>query len=168
MTVSGADGKDEKFKVALLLHTLREEALDVYNTFDITKDEESTLNDILGAFRSYRLPKKNKVFERYPFWAQPMHVTELRQKSKVCEFGVYENDMTRDKIVFSMYDQRLKERLLRGRCCFSAMILKVTSTPGKELLIADKSCRTRTTRQQMTSLKRTFFMLWSLLSLLRG
>lgn len=39
--------------------------------------------------------------------------TELRQKSKDCEFSASENDMKRDKIVFSLYDQWLKERLLR-------------------------------------------------------
>lgn len=42
------------------------------------------------------------------------YVTELRQKSKDCEFGASENNMIRDKIVVSLNDQRLKERLLRG------------------------------------------------------
>lgn len=41
------------------------------------------------------------------------YVTELRQKSKDCEFGASENDMIRDKIVFNLNDQILKQRLLR-------------------------------------------------------
>ncbi|KAL1268589.1 hypothetical protein QQF64_033952 [Cirrhinus molitorella] len=41
------------------------------------------------------------------------YVTELKQKSKDCEFGSTESDMIRDKIAFSISDQRLKERLLR-------------------------------------------------------
>ena len=128
MTASGADGKDRKIKVAILLHALGEEALEVYNTLDIAhgedegeEEDEQTVNDILAAFRAYCLPKKNTVFERHQFWAHPMsgnttiekYVTELKQKSKDCEFYTTENDMIRDKIVFSMNDQRLKERLLR-------------------------------------------------------
>ena len=119
MTASGAEGKDEKIKVAILLHALGEEAVDVYNTLSLP--EEKTMNDILMAFEAYCLPKKNTVFERHQFWAHPMtvsgsidkYVTKLRQKSEDCEFGAAENDMIRDKIVFSMDDQRLKERLLR-------------------------------------------------------
>lgn len=123
MTASGADGKDEKIKVAILLHALGEDALEVYNTLNIPQEEEGEqkMADVLAAFRTYCQPKKNTVFERHQFWAHPMadlitiekYVTELRQKSKDCEFGASENDMIRDKIVFSLNDQRLKERLLR-------------------------------------------------------
>lgn len=40
-------------------------------------------------------------------------VTELRHKSKDCEFGRSEDDMLRDKLVFTINDPRLKKRLLR-------------------------------------------------------
>ena len=40
-------------------------------------------------------------------------ITELRQKSKDCEYGRNEDDMIRDKLVFSINDIRPKERLLR-------------------------------------------------------
>lgn len=61
------------------------------------------------------------MFERYQFWSHTMSsgitvdrfVTELRQRSKDCEFGRSEDDMLRDKLVFSINDTRLKERLLR-------------------------------------------------------
>lgn len=80
--------------------------------------KKSLFEDVLEAFRSYCQLKKNTVFE-YQFWAHPMaesitiekYVTELRQKRKNCD--ATENDMIRDQIVFSMHDQRLKERLLR-------------------------------------------------------
>lgn len=36
-------------------------------------------------------------------------VTELRQKSKNCEFGMSEDDMMRDKIVFSVTEKLLRE-----------------------------------------------------------
>ncbi len=40
-------------------------------------------------------------------------ITELRQKSKDCEFDPSENDMLRDKLVFSITNPSLKERLHR-------------------------------------------------------
>lgn len=123
MTASGAEGKGTKVKVAILLHALGEDALEVYNTLEVVQANETELTegDILTAFRTYCQPKKNTVFERHQLWAHPMadtvtiekYVTELRQKSKDCEFGASENDMIRDKIVFGLNDQRLKERLLR-------------------------------------------------------
>lgn len=35
MTATGADEKDESVKIAILLHTIGEEALEVYNTLTI-------------------------------------------------------------------------------------------------------------------------------------
>lgn len=43
MTASGADGKEEKIKVAISLHALGEEALKVYNTLNIKHDEEESV-----------------------------------------------------------------------------------------------------------------------------
>lgn len=52
MTASGADGKEEKIKVAILLHALGEEALEVYNTLNIAHAREETVNEILAAFKA--------------------------------------------------------------------------------------------------------------------
>ena len=38
----------------------------------------------------------------------------MRIKAKLCEFGDQEDLMIRDKIVFSVNDERVKERLLRA------------------------------------------------------
>lgn len=122
MTATGSDSKTEKVKIAILLHALGEEALEVYNSLSVELEgENETMQDIVTAMEKYCLPRKNIVFERHQFWAYPMldainidkYVTELKQKSKDCEFGSTESDMIRDKIVFSISDQRLKERLLR-------------------------------------------------------
>lgn len=120
MTASGASSKNEKVKIAILLHTVGEEVLKVYNTFTIVPaGHEVTMEEVLTAFREYCSPRKNIVFERHQFWSHTMSlgisvdrfITELRQKSKDCEFGRHEDDMIRDKLVFSINDTRLKERL---------------------------------------------------------
>lgn len=65
MTANGADGKEEKIKVAILLHALGEAALEVYNTLNIEYQEEQTVEEILAAFKAYFQPKKNTVFEMH-------------------------------------------------------------------------------------------------------
>ena len=90
MVASGAVDKDE-VKIAILLHTVGEEALEVYNTHTIPQEaEEPTMEEVLVAFRDYCIPQKNVVFERHQFWSHTMSsgisvdrfITELRQKSK--------------------------------------------------------------------------------------
>ncbi|GAA6082352.1 transcription factor E3 isoform X1 [Tachysurus ichikawai] len=66
MTASGAEEKAAKVQVAILLHALGEDTLDVYNTLDVAQADEAelTVDDILYAFKTYCQPKKNTVFER--------------------------------------------------------------------------------------------------------
>ncbi|XP_028320244.1 zinc finger protein 2-like [Gouania willdenowi] len=116
--------KDEKLKIDILLHTIGEDALEVFNTLKVTTDgDELTMEDVLQAFRDYCSPRKNVVFERYQFWSYQTtagtsvngFITELRQKIKDCEFGIIEHDMLRDKFVLSITDSDLKKRLLQER-----------------------------------------------------
>uniref|UniRef100_A0A1A8IVJ0 Peptidase A2 domain-containing protein n=1 Tax=Nothobranchius kuhntae TaxID=321403 RepID=A0A1A8IVJ0_NOTKU len=124
MIATGASEKEEEVKIAILLHTIGEEALEVYNTLNITPAGDAlTVEEVLKAFKTYCSPQKNVVFERHQFWSYPMspgivvdrYITELRQKSKDCEFGPNVDDMIRDKLVFSINDSRLKERLLHDK-----------------------------------------------------
>ena len=121
MVALGTLDKDKTVKIVILLLTVGEEALEVYNTLTvIPAGESATMAEVLKAFNDYCSPQKNVVFERHQFWSHTMSsgisvdrfITELRLKSKDCEFGRNENDMIRDKLVFSMNDTRLKERLL--------------------------------------------------------
>ncbi|XP_028320243.1 zinc finger protein 260-like [Gouania willdenowi] len=116
--------KDEKLKIDILLHTIGEDALEVFKTLKVTTDgDELTMEDVLQAFRDYCSPRKNVVFERYQFWSYQTtagtsvngFITELRQKVKDCEFGIIEHDMLRDKFVLSITDSDLKKRLLQER-----------------------------------------------------
>lgn len=70
MTAAELSKKSATVQVAVLLHSLGEEALEIYNTFDIAKEApvEVTVDTILEAFRNYCTPKKNVVFERHQFW----------------------------------------------------------------------------------------------------
>uniref|UniRef100_A0A8C5DJQ7 Gastrula zinc finger protein XlCGF48.2-like n=1 Tax=Gouania willdenowi TaxID=441366 RepID=A0A8C5DJQ7_GOUWI len=120
--IMASNEKDENAKVSILLHTIGEEAVEVYNTLTVTPEgDELTVEDVLQAFKHYCRPQKNVVVERNQFWSHEMtaetsldgFITELQQKSKVCEFGMSENEMLRDKLVLSITDPLLKSRLLQ-------------------------------------------------------
>ena len=87
-------------------------------------DDEEDRDDpdvILKKFENFCIPKKNEVFERHRFWSVDISVfdtidlavSELRTRARDCNFGEGEDDLIRDKVVFSTKDQRIKERLLR-------------------------------------------------------
>ncbi|CAL9696459.1 unnamed protein product [Knipowitschia caucasica] len=64
MVASGAAEKGEQVKIAILLHTIGEEALEVYNTLGVTPAGDAVVaDDILKAFKDYCSPQKNVVFE---------------------------------------------------------------------------------------------------------
>lgn len=72
---------------------------------------------VIKAFQDYCSLLKNVVFELHQFWSHTLSagislgkfITELCQKSKDCEFAGTEDDMIRDKLVFSISDINLKE-----------------------------------------------------------
>uniref|UniRef100_A0A803KB09 Gypsy retrotransposon integrase-like protein 1 n=1 Tax=Xenopus tropicalis TaxID=8364 RepID=A0A803KB09_XENTR len=122
LTATGACKYPEAQKIAILLHTIGEEGLELYNTMNVVygTPEAPTMNELLAQFRKHCNPRKNSVFERYQFWTHPMpdtggidkFQTELKLKAKDCEFKDTEDLMLRDKIVFSITNPALKEKLL--------------------------------------------------------
>ncbi|KAJ8396758.1 hypothetical protein AAFF_G00013570 [Aldrovandia affinis] len=119
---SGLTDKSEERKIAVMLHCVGEDALEIYNALNIqyADAQAKKMEEVLTAFRQYCAPRKNTVFERHQFWAHKHNeeagidkfVTELRLRARDCEFGESEDLMLRDKIVFSIADHRLRERLL--------------------------------------------------------
>ncbi|KAJ8416485.1 hypothetical protein AAFF_G00357730 [Aldrovandia affinis] len=105
-----------------MLHCVGEDALEIYNPLSIqyADAQAKKMEEVLTAFRQYCAPRKNTVFERHQFWAYKHNeeagidkfVTDLRLRARDCEFGESEDLMLRDKIVFSIADHRLRERLL--------------------------------------------------------
>ena len=129
-TACELNNKPKEVQVAILLHTAGPEAQEVFNQFVFqtagpennppgeNNDEWET---VLEKFRHYCKPRKNTVYERHCFWSRnqgngeliDQWIKDLRMKAKLCEFGDQEDLMIRDKIVFSVHDERVKERLLR-------------------------------------------------------
>ena len=118
-TASELSRKDEQTQVATFLNVVGTDAIEVYDTFNLS--DSVTLDEILQQFDEYCEPKKNIVFERYKFWSRKQcdgesakeWITALKGKASSCEFGEQKDQLIRDKIVFDINDKGLKERMLR-------------------------------------------------------
>lgn len=90
-----ADRKDEEIQVAILLHCIGEDGLEVFNTFELEWEEDKKKIDVvLMKFDDYCSPQKNNLFERFKFWNRSQQegesvyqfVTELKRMIKNCEY----------------------------------------------------------------------------------
>ena len=103
-------------KIALLLHVARKQAIEVYNTFAFSQEEEGVYDSVIAKFDAYCNPKKNETYERYVVNSRKQlagksvehFVTDLKLKAQTCQF-----DVLRDRIILGVSSQRVRERLLR-------------------------------------------------------
>ena len=116
------DQKPKKVQVARLLNAAGVEAQEIHELFIFANDNEKLDYEvILGKFTNYCRPKKNVIYERHMFWSRDQKegeqfdrwLKDLRIMAKDCEFAE-EDNMIRDKIVFSVCDKRVQERMLRN------------------------------------------------------
>ncbi|KAG1651802.1 hypothetical protein GQR58_026737 [Nymphon striatum] len=121
LVASGAYDKPEEVQVAILLTSIGENGIEIYNNFKFDNEaSKNNLKVIIEKFDDYCNPRKNTVFERYTFWqltqgnkSIDQYVTELNSMSRNCEFGNQCDLMIRDRIVFGTNDDQVRERLLR-------------------------------------------------------
>ena len=116
--------------MAILLHNAGPDAEEVFNQFVFRSagpennppaEDNAEWQTLLDKFRLYCKPRKNTVYERHCFWSRnhgngeliDQWIKHLRMKAKWCEFGDQEYIIIRDKIVFSVNDERVKEILFR-------------------------------------------------------
>ena len=118
----GLDEKSDTRKIALLLTVAGQQAVEVYNTFEFTGEEDKDkFDDVVKKFDEHCSPKKNETFERYVFRSRmqqtaesfDVFLTDLKLKARTCNFGVVHDSMIRDQLVFGIQDSKLRERLLR-------------------------------------------------------
>ncbi|XP_020556682.2 uncharacterized protein K02A2.6 [Oryzias latipes] len=146
LAASGAGNGDEKLKANILLHVIGEDALDIFNSFQL--DEANlTLAELMTKFEEYFVPTQNVTFERYKFFTHDQkqgipfdqYLAELHTLSKTCEFGTLRDSLVRDRIVCGTADNGLRERLLRetgltlDKCVSMCRAAETTRAQAKEL-----------------------------------
>ena len=133
----GKDEEPDKRKVAMLLHVIGEEAVEVYNAFTwdiketverdgqqvvkVIPDQKDKLDCVLQKSQDYCTPKNNVVFQSHKFFSRyqqtgegiDQYLTELKLKAQSCEFDRLETSLTMSQPVRGICDDVVREKLLR-------------------------------------------------------
>lgn len=108
--------------------------MEVYYTFVFAEGEDRNMFDtVVQKYDEHCLPKKNSIFERYVFrsgiqqLAESFHafVMDFKLKARTCNFGLLQDAMICDQVVFGIRDKRVRERLLRETELTLADALKI-------------------------------------------
>lgn len=84
----------EKVQVAIFLNLIGEEAVELYNTFNLTAEDQKKLKIVMKAFEDYCKSKKNVVFERYIKRVQQedetfeQFLTYVKKLARTCELNM--------------------------------------------------------------------------------
>ena len=109
-------------QVAALLTAIGPEARKVFKTWNLSAAQKKDIKGVVERFDNYCNPRKNVPFERYRFNSRQQepgetfdrYVTSLRQIADKCAFDtITPDDILRDRIVFGIADDKVRERLLR-------------------------------------------------------
>ena len=105
-TVTKLADKDKKIVAATLLSIMGKECLHVCRNLPMTDEERQDAN-VIAKLSEYFIPKRNKIYERYVFNSRSQKVyesfdqflTAVRKLAATCEFGTFDDEMLRDRIV---------------------------------------------------------------------
>lgn len=104
--------KAEAVQVAIFLNACGSEAIETFNTFDLTTENKSKYAEVVKAFQTYCEPKKNEVYEAFKFNSRNQETGEtfdcfLLELKKLVKNCGYNNDdrMLRDRLVIGINDE---------------------------------------------------------------
>ncbi|GBM50140.1 hypothetical protein AVEN_63900-1 [Araneus ventricosus] len=121
LIASGNEAKSSEVKVAILLNAAGEEAVEVFNTFNLSAEDRKGFDKVENHFEKFTTPKRNVVVERFIFNQHcqeegetfDVFVMDLKKLVKSCEFGDQSDSVVHDRIVLGVGDASLQERMLR-------------------------------------------------------
>lgn len=112
--------KTDTVKVSVFLNIIGSDAMQMFDTFQLTDEQRKNYAAVTKAFADFCEPKKNEVYERYVFYQRKQKdgenfdtfLMDIKRLVKYCEFKEKENEMLRDQIVMGVSDKKLQLRLL--------------------------------------------------------
>ncbi|KAJ8881525.1 hypothetical protein PR048_018007 [Dryococelus australis] len=121
MLATGFVSKPSHVKVAMLFNVIGDEAVELYNTFELIAKDRQDYEKVLKAFADYCNPVKNIVVKRFKFHSRLQEegesfktfLTDLKKLIKSCEFKEQADSVVRDRIVLGIRDKGLQKHLLR-------------------------------------------------------
>ena len=131
---SGLKEQDEERQVSTLLYCIGDEANEVLTSTNITDDDRKKYNAVIGKFDSFFQVRKSVIFERAKFNRRAQlegesvehYITVLYGLVKTCEFGMFRDELLRDRIVVGIRDNALSE-------CMQAEGSKLTLEKAKTM-----------------------------------
>lgn len=114
------DSKSETIQIATLKNMIGSEARDLYDTFDISEDDDDFGYDaVVAAFANFCEPKKREIYERFVFYNRNQkdgesfdaYLMELKRLIRTCNFD-NDEEMIRDRIVIGIQSKKLQSKLL--------------------------------------------------------
>lgn len=120
---TGEDSKPSAEKAAVFLHVAGHEAIEVYNTFQLSQAEQEDYDVIAKKFEEYCTPQRNETYERYVFRSRlqqqdetfEQFLRDVQTAAQACNFGDLRDSMVRDQLVCGTKDKKLRSRLLREK-----------------------------------------------------
>lgn len=139
-------------KVAVLLHTIGSEALEVFDTLELTETEKNDWEVVLQKLEEHFVPQSNETVNRHIFNTRNQRegetidsfVTDLKVLSKNCNFGTLRDSLIRDRIVCGVSDKTLRDRLLReskldlSSCVRMCRAAEICEAQAKQLMDENK------------------------------
>ena len=123
--ITNLEAQTRQYKTALLLHTLGDEALRIYNGFQIaTPEDDRRIVQIIEKFDDFAIGEINVTYERFIFNKRNQQdgetfesfLTAFRVLLRSCNYcGDCVDSITRDRIVLGVRDQNTQSDLLKQR-----------------------------------------------------
>lgn len=121
LRASSLETQSDQRKVALLLHHMGPDSLEIFNSFNLDLDTVK-FDELVSELKAYFLPKVNIAMERHKFFTRTQqmgesiheYVTALKNLSLSCDFNDLREDLVRDIFVCGLNNNwsKIKERLL--------------------------------------------------------
>lgn len=114
------DKKPAEVQAATFMAVIGPDAIEIYNSFNLSDANKNDLQIIKDKFKEYFAPKTNISFERYIFFKIVQNedeqfnefLTRIKTQASKCEFDNLLDEMLKDKIVFGIQSNQVREKLL--------------------------------------------------------
>ena len=96
----------------------------MYNTFPFQENVDSKkYSKVIEKFQEFFVDAKSETYERYVFFSREMkagetadeYITCLKKFSSTCNFSTLSDSLIRDRVLQTITDMTVKERLLRTK-----------------------------------------------------
>ncbi|KAK9693556.1 hypothetical protein QE152_g34116 [Popillia japonica] len=119
VVASTLEKEEEKRKVAVLLSAISSECFKLFQNWPVGVEEKRTVQGIFDALGRFLAPQTNKRYERAIFNLAKQesdedidkYINRLRKLIKNCEYGTMQDELRLDKIIVSINDLNISQKL---------------------------------------------------------